>query len=243
MKIPLIGNLFDDLASGKIYNSLIVLIIANLIPLFGVLFFGWSSFEILLLYWSESAIIGLFTILKIILAKGKPMNFKINKQPVIVTNDADLAKLKLFLIPFFMFHYGMFMIVHLIFILALSPHTGNTAVFQDGKLAAGVSQSILNVASAFLALFISHAISFKSNYLDGKENETAEPGKLMSAPYGRIIVMQMAIVFGAILGIPAVILVLGKTILDLGAHSNERRAFSASVGKISLGSRTIKMEP
>jgi len=36
------------------------LILSNLVPLFGVLFFGWSISTILILYWSENAIIGFY---------------------------------------------------------------------------------------------------------------------------------------------------------------------------------------
>ncbi len=40
----------------------IALVVGNLLPLLGALFFGWSFSEILWLYWLESAIIGFFTI-------------------------------------------------------------------------------------------------------------------------------------------------------------------------------------
>ena len=44
----------------------IVLILANLIPLLGVLMEGWSLGHMMVLYWAESAVIGLFTFCKII---------------------------------------------------------------------------------------------------------------------------------------------------------------------------------
>ena len=46
------------------------LIVVNLVPLGGVLLFGWSLFSIMLLYWVETGIVGLLNIFKIIRASG-----------------------------------------------------------------------------------------------------------------------------------------------------------------------------
>ena len=45
----------------------ISLLIVNLIPLFGALFLGWSLFSILIIYWLESAVIGFYTLIKMII--------------------------------------------------------------------------------------------------------------------------------------------------------------------------------
>jgi len=44
--------------------SSISLIFANLIPLLGVLLYDWNVLEILLLYWTESVVIGLINVLR-----------------------------------------------------------------------------------------------------------------------------------------------------------------------------------
>jgi uncharacterized protein DUF6498 len=49
--------------------TVLFLIAVNLIPLFGVLFFGWSLFSIKFLYWIENGIIGFFNIPKIALGE------------------------------------------------------------------------------------------------------------------------------------------------------------------------------
>jgi len=46
------------------------LILSNLIPLIGVLFFGWDVSTILILYWSENVIIGFYNIFKMAMARG-----------------------------------------------------------------------------------------------------------------------------------------------------------------------------
>ena len=55
---------------GSSYGALIALIVANLIPLVGVLFLGWSVWQILIIYWLENGIVGLFNILKMQKAEG-----------------------------------------------------------------------------------------------------------------------------------------------------------------------------
>ena len=78
---------------------------------------------------------------------------------------------------------------------------------------------------AILALFISHGVSFIYNYLMKGEYTKAKSQNLMTAPYSRIVVLHITIVFGGfltmILGSPAallVLLVVLKTIVDVNLH-------------------------
>jgi hypothetical protein len=58
------------LASAAVWSSptVMVLVLANLIPLYGVLAFGWETFPLLLLFWVENVIVGGFNVLKMLLA-------------------------------------------------------------------------------------------------------------------------------------------------------------------------------
>lgn len=71
---------------------------ANLVPLAGVLAFGWSAGELLALYWLENVVVGASTILK-----------------MAWTGKASA----LFFVPFFAFHYGLFTLVHGIVVYTL----------------------------------------------------------------------------------------------------------------------------
>lgn len=175
--------------------ALISLIISNLIPLFWILFFGGNVFVVLIAYWIESAIIGIFTISKMI----------------------TVGQLHgLLQSVFFCFHYGMFMFVHAVFLFALFWDS-----FDD--------MSVLPIFAA--SLFISHGISFILYFVmgtDGKERKTVD--QYFIQPYKRIFVMQITIIFGAwvvmLFGTPvfaAVLLVLGKIVLDSFAHIFEHR--------------------
>ena len=50
--------------------TVVFLVAVNLIPLFGVLFLGWGLFPIMVLYWLENGIVGLFNLPKIALASA-----------------------------------------------------------------------------------------------------------------------------------------------------------------------------
>ena len=50
--------------------STVTLIVANLVPIIGVLLFGWDAGIILLVYWSENLVVGGYNILKMVFAQG-----------------------------------------------------------------------------------------------------------------------------------------------------------------------------
>jgi hypothetical protein len=194
----------------------LLLIVVNLIPLFGVLFFGWSLFSILLLYWLENGIIGFFNIFKIALARAPSSGgsgFTVNGRPVSPSN-------KEIRIIFFIFHYGLFWTVHGVFVFAFfGPSSG---------LFSGVG--LRGVAIAAAALFLSHGVSFVVNFLGKEEYLTVSPDKQMSEPYSRVVALHVTILVGGFfadsLGAPLaalILLVLLKTVIDLLAHLREHR--------------------
>jgi hypothetical protein len=50
--------------------AIVALLVTNAIPLIGVIFWGWSLFAILLLYWIENGIVGAINVLKIARAEA-----------------------------------------------------------------------------------------------------------------------------------------------------------------------------
>lgn len=195
----------QERATGWHSPSVWALIAANVFPLIGVLILGWNVRSILLVYWSESAVIGFYSIVKMAMAAGWG---------------------SLFLVPFFCVHFGLFMFVHGVFILALtdgmqghfSPLRGIMASF-DGGMLAGVG-----------ILFISHGFSFVHNHLRRGERRMMGNNApvLMFGAYGRVVVMHLTLLFGAFLtmalGQPTAILLLLivlKTAADLAAHAKQ----------------------
>jgi len=201
--------------------SAFFLVLANTAPLIGVLLHHWTVFAVVLLYWSENVIVGAFNVLRMLIARPQQ----------------GLAwAAKAFMIPFFCVHYGMFTFVHGVFVFLLiggqKPQSG-FGLSVSTVLAALREQGL---AWAVVALIVSHGFSFLHNYVAGGEYLRISLQQLMSQPYGRVVVLHLAVLGGGFLilsvGSPVgalVILIPLKTSLDLRAHLAERRKLAGIV--------------
>ncbi|MEK9173094.1 MAG: DUF6498-containing protein [Patescibacteria group bacterium] len=218
-------------------TSAIALIIANFAPLFGVLFLGWDLFLILFLYWAESAVIGFFNVVKMLtLANTLKLNQE-NHEGAALQNARKIPFfiLKIFLVGFFIFHYGVFMLVHLVFILVLFSQWSPFSILsgQAGGFEATLPNLIFQILYPVLFLFVSHGISYYLNFRKRGEYLIANLPALFGEPYQRIIVMHLVIILSGFaitfVGggvIPLVIMVILKTVFDLRAHHKERLKFT-----------------
>lgn len=185
----------------KLSWPIIFLILANVTPILGAVFLDWSVGNILALYWLESVIIGALNVVKILSCQGAPLK--------------DM-KGKAFLSLFFAVHYGMFTMVHGIFLSELFEG-GGTVLEQ-------ISQGQLLVWTA-LGFVVSHSISMLINFFGRGEYMTRSANSQMFMPYSRVIVMHIVVIFGGFLvmhfGAPIwalIIMVAIKVIIDLRAH-------------------------
>ena len=211
-------------------GAVVALIVANAIPLFGALFLGWNVWLILIVYWLENGIVGFFNVLKMLRAEGTAdptatATWQMNGRPMSSVGRGAI-------VSFFVLHYGLFWVVHGVFVLTMplfaglgselpgtSPGEDMTAGFQVG-----------GVLLAVVALAISHGLSYWFNYLGRGEYRRASAAGQMFAPYGRLVVLHLTIILGgmaiAATGAPAAalaILVVLKTLLDIGFHLAEHR--------------------
>lgn len=198
--------------------SVIALVLANLVPVFGVLVLHWEVFPLMFLFWSENVIVGVFNVLKML--TNQPAS------PVMWIGKA-------FLIPFFCVHYGMFTFVHGMLVVAFfGGGLHNTRGFPGASTFWNVMTEN-RLGWAILGLAVSHGVSFVTNYIGKKEYERVALNQLMSQPYGRIMVMHFAILIGGFLVMalhsptPALLLLVAlKTAFDLGSHVGERKQFA-----------------
>ncbi len=191
--------------------TMLVLVAANMIPLLGVLLGGWTLAEVMVLFWAESAVVGFYTLLKI---------------AVVAKWWAPIPGL------FFTGHFGGFMAGHFLFIYAL---------FVRGTAAQGPAPGAIEALGhlftplwpALLALLLSHGVSFALNFLAHREYEGTKVQSLMAAPYGRIVVMHLALIFGgwAVMLFKApmfalLLLIVLKVLFDLRGHYGAHAAAS-----------------
>jgi hypothetical protein len=203
----------------------IVLVAVNVVPLIGVMFWGWDVGTILITYWLENGVVGLINIPKILLASG--------------ANNVGGAVMA----GFFAVHYGGFWIGHGIFVFLIAgiasrglfgffgfPFGGGFGGFGGfggpgtGTAGPDGAQILLIVA----LLFASHGLSFLVNYRGRREYLNTTPMKQMFQPYGRLIILHITIIVGSFfvigLGQPVALvalLVILKTAVDLLFHLRE----------------------
>jgi hypothetical protein len=198
--------------------SLLVLGIANAVPIAGVLFLGWKVFPLVLLYWLENVVVGGFNVAKLLLAQPREPAYWAGK---------------LFLVPFFIVHFGMFTFVHGVLVLALFGPKDT----QPFDILATVPPAIRanHLGWAVVTLVLSHGLSFYWNYVKNGEYQRASLNALMGQPYGRVMVLHFTVLFGGWIvmafGSPLlalVLLVVIKTATDVRAHRAERRKFAAA---------------
>jgi len=220
------GNLKQQLFPGPLTLPGKALILANLIPLFGVLFLGWDAGALLLIYWLENIVIGFYTLIRMFYACGvKAIGIAI----------------------FFMIHYSAFCGVHGMIVMMLSLTAGEGSMLEGGDdgfilffpflLVAEVFRNIATFHPGLLTLpllsfVISHGISTVMNNLIGKEDQGRKAESIMSDPYRRVVILHVALIFGAgaiILSgagsvLPILLLLIGMKIgLDLFEHNRNHR--------------------
>lgn len=199
--------------------SILALVAANAVPLVCVVLFHWEVLPLMLLFWSENVVIGLFNVLKILTCS--------------VHGAADILG-KFFFAAFFTVHYGMFTLVHGVFVVGLFGRNAAHSGAGADQILPAISENHLLLP--ILGLAISHGVSYTTNYLRGGEYRRTSPPQLMYQPYLRVIILHVTILGGGILiltfksptaGLAA--LVVLKTIVDLAAHLRERAKFGTVV--------------
>ena len=201
--------------TGKV--SLALLVLANLVPLVGVWLWEWDVFLLLLLFWCENVIIGVFGIARLV-----------------VSANSETAFNGLVLPLFFLVHYGGFMLGH--FMVLFGMYSG---YMSDAGQAVEASDYYMTALAdlnwlAIVALFISHGWSFVENFMGRREHENLSPMGAMGLPYKRMAITHVALLLGGFFlierGQPLaglVFLVALKIGLDVTFHRREHKALAA----------------
>ncbi|HEX2751507.1 MAG TPA: DUF6498-containing protein [Alphaproteobacteria bacterium] len=199
----------------------IFLITANLVPLIGVLFWDWRVFDVMLLFWLENVIIGIFNILKM--------------SAWIIRTGRSLAFIA---IVFFAVHYGIFAFGHFVILMGLF---GDVQPGDKTDLALILSRPefhTIGFYGAALGLFASHLFSFCANFLGRREIAKTNMHILMIAPYKRVMILHVTLIVGGaaaqILKQPAwaMVLLIGlKIAFDLRAHRKSHLENDAVLAK------------
>lgn len=195
-------------------TDLLLIVVLNLLPIGGVLFWDWRVFDIVFLYWIENLIIGAFSALRMV---ARPY-----RHPLDLVFPAFMA-------PFFVMHYGAFCWGHGQFVISMFSDPGVSATTLSASVMATLADNTMLIA--VVALMMLQAIDWlRDTMRDGLGADGVK--ELMVAPYRRIVVLHLTILFGGFavmsIGEPIaglLLLIVIKTASDLW-HSRKPAAQS-----------------
>ena len=206
----------------------------NLVPLYGIYAWGWDAFQLLLLYWGETVILFVCTLAHIALIPPTRLG-------TMIVNGRTVAASRLMTVGFFAVHGGIFITAHLFFLCMLFSGAefgrlnGVADFLRTFFIASGAWVPLLLAALAgvidvltgpFHPAFVD---AFARRLHVALARSAAAPtgdavGSVVGGLYLRIVIMQVAIIFGAMASLrygtlaPLVIVIAFKTLIDLGTR-------------------------
>ena len=182
---------WKDVTKRKLSQGDWSLIIANLIPVFGVWILGWSAKEVFLVYCLETIIIGCFTLLKLLITG------------LIVKKDAwqnqgNVSKQPFwFFMLFFIMHYGIFVAVQMGIFFSVSG-LGDEHGITFWNFFSKWPSLLTKEAYIMLGVFIvSYGFRLTTDFILNGDYKTSSLGYLMFQPYGRIFIQQVTVILGS----------------------------------------------
>jgi len=196
----------DKSAWGLVLSNLIVIILA--------VYQKWDLSEVLVIYWYQNVIIGVFNVIKMLNAKTLVDGAGLDAAPQKAINA--------FMAGFFCVHYGFF-------------HFGYYQ-FLKGAFAKAHTEFVYIAVGVF---FLNHLFSFFYNLKSDPDKDNV--AKLMFTPYERIVPMHLTIIFGffalLIIRNPAaeqgvlIFFLLLKSFADLKMHYMEHTGIGGFLAK------------
>lgn len=157
----------------------------HLLMLLGVWIYGWSAYSLLILYWLETLVIGLWTVILVAVTPTRPIR--------IFSGPTNQAKTGIGMALFVLAHAGIFMFVHLFMLQGiLDMDVPSGAIFNVAGIVDLVFDGRLWLPLA--GLFVIRALMTWETLRTGDSVD-----RQLIGFYFRIVVMQFAILGGGFL--------------------------------------------
>ncbi len=168
-----------------------LLIVVNLIPLFGVWFEGWDAKQIFTVYCMETVIIGIINVIKMTC-----VTLFVRKKDVWENGGGTSMQSGWLFIFFFIAHYGFFVFVQTQIFFAVSGLMPDSSlILKYSKIPELLGENGKLLLLIFIAYYTVQNIFgffFTGIY------KTISLGRLMFEPYMRIFVQQFVVILGSI---------------------------------------------
>ncbi len=182
---------WKDVTKKKLSQGDWSLLIANVIPVIGVWFLGWSAKEVFLVYCLETIIIGGFTLLKMLITG------LIVKKDTWQTQGRVSRQPFWFFMLFFLVHYGMFVAIQMGLFFSVSG-IGDEHGITFWNFFSKWPSLLTNEAYIMLGVFItSYGFRLTTDFILNGDYKTSSLGYLMFQPYGRIFIQQVTVILGS----------------------------------------------
>ena len=220
MEFPVI--ITKVLPGDLIHNfPLISLIFANLVTIVLAILGNWDLATVMFIYWAQSIIIGIFTVISLLGADTASLGADLQK-PIDERGGSEkitprfIWSYKCTLAGFFTLHYGLF-------------HWGYYSFIVDSGLFGTVNFADPNLWLSCGLFFVNHLYSHMT-YRNKGPKGAGYVNEQFFTPYRRIIPMHLTIIFGSIVilalevfgittTLPVLVLfLLIKTYSDISAH-------------------------
>ena len=198
--------------------GLLPTIIGNLVPLIGVLLFGWDLPSIVVMYWIETGVVGLVNVLRIrrSMALGRPTvdaDGSVERPIVRAAMSGSWLLALMWLLA-----YGIFWAILAPFVIQIA-----NGGFYEGASQTGWSGASAEViAWGTVSLVGGQVVAYVLDYVIGRRYLTVTSLELLRDPFVRILVILATIAAGgvgiALIGSPVGFLaamVVAKTIVEI----------------------------
>lgn len=174
----------------KISNSDYFLIAANLFPVIGVFAWNWNPHEVFIVYCLETIIVGLITLTKMGIISFTRKDTSVKTKSGLPINGG------LFLMLFFIFHFGMFVAIQMglfFSITGIAEKSGISFFSFIYKWPSLLNRDGLIMVGIF---FFCYALKMIVDFIMSGEYKNASLVKTMFFPYIRVVIQQFAVIFG-----------------------------------------------
>jgi len=168
----------------------LILIIANLIPVYGVWFLGWNAVDAFIVYALETLLVGILTVLKLAV-----ITF-FRKKDTWYNQGSSTKVSGVFFIFFFILHFGLFAAVQ----TSIFSQSANIVPPGSGLLHFFFHwYSYINedIAIMLCGFVVSYLIRGFLPFIVNAEYKTISMARVMFQPYGRIFIQQFTVILGS----------------------------------------------